>query len=134
MPWRRWFGRRVLRAAAPVWNYGRGALDSLSLALGVVTVMLHVLGERFELGFPEQLAERAISIPTGGEVQTIVCAQVLYLRGGVLVLDLSAFLPSTAVESRIFGSVTHTDSFLSDEQWSEVCGGLESQRTVGHGV
>ena len=47
--------RRLLRAAAALPGIGRpgGALDSLSWAFRVVTVMFHVLGERLELGFLE---------------------------------------------------------------------------------
>jgi hypothetical protein len=61
-------GGWCLGAAAPLSGIaGLAALDSLRLALNVVTVMFHVLGERLELGLLEQFAKRAVPIPTGGE-------------------------------------------------------------------
>jgi hypothetical protein len=128
------YGRRHLSGIM-----GRGALNSLSLALGVVAVVLHILGERLELGFLKQFTKRAITVPTRGEKRTVVHAQVLDLCRRMLVLDLSAFLTGATVESRVFGGVTHK-KFLPFERTVfrsfavafSVC--VKNQRWVGAGL
>src|ERR1700677_3753552 len=77
----------------------------------LVAVVFDVLGERLELGFLEQLTESALAVPIWGEVLAVMLAQVLDLRGGMLVIDLPALFASTAVQARILRGVAHTNSF-----------------------
>jgi hypothetical protein len=81
----------------------------------VVSVVLDVLGERFELGFLQQLAEGALAVPVWGEVLAVVFAQVLDLRGGVLVVDLSVLVAGTTVEAWVLWSLAHIPSFAAGE-------------------
>ena len=82
-----------------------------------MAVMFDVLCERLEAGFLEQFTESALAIPIRSEVMAVVFAQVLDFGGGVLVVDLPALLAGAAVQSRIFGGITHTNSFCGFWAW-----------------
>lgn len=78
-------------------------------------MMLDVLGERFELGFLQQLAEGAFAVPVGGEVLAVVFAQMFDFCGGVLVVDLSVLVAGTTVEAWFLWSFAHVPSFAAGE-------------------
>jgi hypothetical protein len=81
----------------------------------MVSVMLDVLREGFELGLLEEFAEGALAVPVGGEVFSVVFTQVFDLRGGMLVIDLPVFVTGTTVEAWIFGAVAHIGSLTAIE-------------------
>ena len=82
-----------------------GVQNDLGRAHRLVTVVFHVLRERLEFGFFEQLTERALAVPVRGEVVAVVLAQVLDFGGGMLVVDLPALLWARPSRPGFFGAL-----------------------------
>jgi hypothetical protein len=78
-----------------------------------MAVMLDVLGQGLELGFLQKLAEGALPVPIGGEMLSVMFAQVFDFRGGVLVVDLSALVTGTTVEAWFLRGFAHIPSFAA---------------------
>ena len=70
-------------------------------------MVLYILGQRFELCFAQQFAQRALTVPAIREVCAVMFPQVFDLGRGMLVLDLTALLASSAIKPRILRGVTH---------------------------
>ena len=69
---------------------------------------------------------------SGGEVLAVVFAQVPDFGGGMLVVNLPAFLAGTAIQARILWGVTHTSSFRT--RWPGVWTDSRHQTTEGRSV
>ena len=99
------------------FSVNSGQDDQPGLAHRLMSVMLDVLRKRLEFGFLQQLTESTLTVPVGSEVLSVMFAQVFDFGGGMLVVDLPAFVTRTTVKARILRGFAHLPSFAALAGW-----------------